>query len=95
MDFSIEPEFQQKLDWMNRFVREEVETMDLLFPQGSEQYNIRNQPARAMARRLQAKVREQGLWACHLTPEMGGKGYGQLKLGLMNEILGRTVRGGR
>jgi acyl-CoA dehydrogenase len=93
MDFSIDPEFQAKLDWMDRFVRDEVEAMDLLFPQGSEQFNIRNKKARAMARRLQAKVKEQGLWACHLTPEMGGKGYGQVKLGLMNEILGRTSWG--
>ena len=31
-DFSTEPEFQEKLDWMARFVREECETLDLLFP---------------------------------------------------------------
>jgi acyl-CoA dehydrogenase len=93
MDFSIEPEFQEKLDWMNKFVREEVEAMDLLFPQGSEQFNTRNHKARAMAKKLQAQVKGQGLWACHLTPEMGGKGYGQVKLGLMNEILGRTSWG--
>jgi acyl-CoA dehydrogenase len=93
MDFSIETEFQEKLDWMNRFVREEVEAMDLLFPQGSEQFNTRNRKARAMARRLQAQVKKEGLWACHLTPELGGKGYGQVKLALMNEILGRTSWG--
>ena len=93
MDFSIDPEFQEKLDWMNRFVREDVEAMDLLFPQGSEQFNIRNRKARAMAKKLQAQVKAQGLWACHLTPELGGKGYGQVKLALMNEILGRTSWG--
>jgi acyl-CoA dehydrogenase len=93
MDFSTEPEFQLQLDWMNAFVREEVEAMDLLFPQGSEQFNTRNKKARAMAKRLQTKVKEQGLWACHLTPEMGGKGFGQLKLALMNEILGRSSWG--
>jgi hypothetical protein len=31
-EFSTEPEFQEKLDWMERFVREEVEPLDLLFP---------------------------------------------------------------
>jgi acyl-CoA dehydrogenase len=31
-----------------------------------------------------------GLWACHLGPELGGLGYGQLKLALLNEILGRS-----
>jgi acyl-CoA dehydrogenase len=35
-------------------------------------------------------VKAQGLWACHLGPELGGPGYGQLKLALMNEILGRS-----
>ena len=39
---------------------------------------------------MQDKVRAQGLWACHLGPELGGQGYGQLKLGLMNEKLGRN-----
>ena len=35
-------------------------------------------------------MRERELWACHLDPELGGEGYGQLKLALMNEILGRS-----
>merc|ERR1719261_1771106 len=39
---------------------------------------------------LQRKVREMGLWACHLGPELGGPGYGQFKLALMNLILGRS-----
>ena len=29
-DFSTEPEFQEKLDWMDRFVREEIEPFDVL-----------------------------------------------------------------
>lgn len=32
IDFSTDPAFQEKLDWMARFVREECETFDLLFP---------------------------------------------------------------
>ncbi|MBS9376042.1 (R)-benzylsuccinyl-CoA dehydrogenase [Rhodococcus sp. B50] len=39
---------------------------------------------------LKEQVREQKLWACHLTPEHGGQGYGQVKLALLNEILGRS-----
>ena len=35
-------------------------------------------------------MRERGLWACHLGPELGGPGYGQVKLALLNEILGRA-----
>src|SRR5690606_23258230 len=89
-DFSTEPEFQEKLDWMDAFVREEVEPLDLLFPAGGDPYDVGNQAARAILRPLQAKVKEQGLWACHLGPELGGAGYGQVKLALMNEILGRS-----
>ena len=35
-------------------------------------------------------MKDHGLWACHLGPELGGQGYGQLKLALLNEILGRS-----
>ncbi len=35
-------------------------------------------------------MRAQGLWATHLGPELGGQGFGQLKLALLNEILGRS-----
>ncbi|MFJ6852379.1 acyl-CoA dehydrogenase family protein [Streptomyces sp. NPDC091271] len=89
-DFSTDPDFQQKLDWMKTFVREEVEPLDLLFPAGGDPYDTSNEAALAILRPLQRQVREQGLWACHLGPELGGQGYGQLKLGLMNEIIGRS-----
>ena len=36
-DFQTEPEFQQKLDWMDRFVREEIVPLEAdLDPDGSE-----------------------------------------------------------
>ena len=89
MDFRVEPEFQAKLDWIHKFVREQVEPLDLLFPSASSMYDTKNAQARAMIKPLREQVRSQGLWACHLSPELGGKGYGQLKLALMNEILGR------
>src|SRR5205823_4689943 len=38
---------------------------------------------------LKQQVRDHGLWACHLGPDLGGHGFGQLKLALLNEILGR------
>ena len=31
-----------------------------------------------------------GLWAAHLPPELGGMGYGQVRLGLLNEVVGRS-----
>ena len=38
-------------------------------------------------------MKERGLWASHLPPELGGGGFGQVKLGLMHEILGQTPYG--
>lgn len=91
IDFSIEPEFQAKLDWMERFVRDECETMDLLFPEQGAQFDPGHAAARRHLAPLQAQVKAQGLWACHLGPHLGGPGYGQVKLGLMNEIIGRST----
>ena len=90
IDFSVEPDFQAKLDWMDAFVRDECETMDLLWPAQGACYDTRNTAARAHLKPLQDRVRAQGLWACHLGPNLGGPGYGQVKLALMNEILGRS-----
>jgi acyl-CoA dehydrogenase len=42
---------------------------------------------------LKDEVKRQGLWAAHLPPDMGGLGFGQVKLGLMHEILGATPYG--
>ena len=39
---------------------------------------------------LREAVKERGLWAAHLPPELGGQGFGQVKLGLMHEILGTS-----
>ena len=90
-EFFTEPEFQEKLDWMTAFVRDECEPLDLLFPRPGDPYDVHNKASRAILEPLREKVKEQGLWACHLGPELGGQGYGQLKLALMNEILGRSA----
>ncbi len=91
IDFSVEPEFQTKLDWIHKFVREECQTMDLLFPEPCAQYDTNYTAARKHLKPLQEQVKAQGLWACHLGPHLGGPGYGQVKLALMNEILGRST----
>ena len=36
-EFFTEPEFQEKLDWMTAFVRDECEPLDLLFPRPGDQ----------------------------------------------------------
>ena len=89
-DFSTEPEFQAHLDWIRALVREEIEPLDVLFPGTGAPYDRRNPTTRAILRPLQERVKKRGLFACHLRPELGGQGYGQLKLALMYEILGRS-----
>ena len=84
-DFETDPDFQRKLDWMEKFVTDKVEPLGLL---GIHPYDVRNSTRNALVRPLQKEVQRQGLWACHLGPELGGQGFGQVKLGLMNEILG-------
>ncbi len=87
-EFSTDPEFQAKLDWTDAFVREEVEPLDLLW--GDRTFHPLDDKLRAIVDPLKQRVRDQKLWACHLGPELGGEGYGQVKLSLMNEILGRS-----
>jgi acyl-CoA dehydrogenase len=83
-DFSTEPEFQDKLDWMRSLVQEEIWPLETVLDElGSEGL------LRAIAP-LQEQVKQAGLWAAHLDPELGGQGFGQVKLGLMHEILGTT-----
>ena len=86
-DFSTDPEFQRELDWIRTFVQKEVEPLDHIL---GSQWDIHAPNFKKLVRPLQARVKERGLWACHLGPELGGKGYGQLKLALMNEQFGRS-----
>jgi acyl-CoA dehydrogenase len=68
---------------MRSFVRDEIlpiETLDLPYEQVLQ-----------VVKPLQEQVKAKGLWASHLEPELGGGGFGQVKLGLMHEILGQTA----
>ncbi|MEA2208451.1 MAG: acyl-CoA dehydrogenase, partial [Solirubrobacteraceae bacterium] len=79
-DFSTEPDFEAKLEWMREFVREQVMPLEVL--------DLDWRAFRRAIGPLQQRVRDEGLWAAHLGPELGGPGYGQVKLALMHEILG-------
>jgi acyl-CoA dehydrogenase len=85
--FETDPEFQRELDWMEEFVETEVAPIEMVL---SDSYDVINPNFIKLVRPLQAIVKERGLWACHLGPELGGPGFGQLKLALMNEILGKA-----
>src|ERR1700737_677573 len=86
-DFETDPEFQQRLDWVEDFVREEVEPLDYVI---GHPMNMADPVRRELIPPLQEKVRAQGLWGFHLSRELGGQGYGQVKNALLNEILGRA-----
>ena len=60
IDFRIEPELQAKLDWMAKFVREECEPMDMLFPGHGAPYDVANKEARAYMKPLQDQVKAAG-----------------------------------
>ena len=86
-EFQTDAEFQRELDWVAQFVRERVEPLDFVL---GSQWNIHDPGFRKLVRPLQATVKARGLWACHLGPELGGKGYGQVKLALLAEQFGRS-----
>lgn len=89
-DFETDPDFQVELDWVDEFVRTEIEPVDLVIEHA---WDVRDPVRNALIRPLQEQVRERKLWGAHLGPELGGLGYGQLKLALLNERLGRTHSG--
>jgi acyl-CoA dehydrogenase len=81
-DFSTEPEFERQLAWMRGFVRDEVLPLEVL--------DLDDRQFAVLAAPLRERVKVQGLWAAHLDADLGGQGFGQLKLGLMHEIIGRS-----
>ena len=86
-DFETDPQYQEQLDWADEFVREEVEPLDLVFPR--QQFVPLDATKRKIIDPLKQQVRDRGLWATHLGADLGGQGHGQVKLALLNEILGR------
>jgi acyl-CoA dehydrogenase len=84
-DFETEPEFAAQLTWMREFVREEI------FP--IETLRLTYEGILEIIKPLQDEVRSRGLWAAHLPPELGGMGFGQVRLGLMHEVLGQSPLG--
>jgi acyl-CoA dehydrogenase len=85
--FETDPDYQADLDWADEFVREEIEPLEFVVP---NMLDTADPVRQELVPPLQARVRERGLWATHLGPELGGQGHGQVKLALLNEILGRA-----
>jgi len=84
-DFETEPEFQAKLDWMRRFIDDNLVALEPVQPE------LPPAEWQVVKRHLQQQVKDQGLWGAFLGPELGGPGFGQLKLALMSEVIGRCM----
>jgi acyl-CoA dehydrogenase len=69
---------------MRTFVREEIWPLETIVDEISQEQLDR------LYAPLQEQVKARGLWAAHLPPDLGGQGFGQVRLGLMHEILGTS-----
>src|ERR1700742_4795498 len=85
-DFETDPEFEQHLVWMREFIDREIVPLEPILDDkmGSDEWAV-------VKRHLQDQVKARGLWGAFLDPELGGSGFGQLKLALMSEIIGRSM----
>jgi acyl-CoA dehydrogenase len=81
-EFGTDPEYREKLDWALALVEGSVYPLETL--------ELDEAAFRVLIAPLQKQVKEAGLWAAHLDLELGGQGFGQLKLGLLNEVVGRS-----
>ena len=81
-DFETDPEFEAQLVWMRAFVKEEIFPLETL--------RLPYDDVLKIIKPLQDQVKARGLWAAHLPAELGGMGFGQVRLGLMHEILGQS-----
>ncbi|HEV3187967.1 MAG TPA: acyl-CoA dehydrogenase family protein [Acidimicrobiales bacterium] len=84
-DFSTDEAFEEQLVWMRGFVREEIMPIEVL--------SLKHDQVVRLIKPLQEQVKAKGLWAAHLPADLGGMGFGQVKLGLMHEILGQSMYG--
>jgi acyl-CoA dehydrogenase len=89
-EFETDPKYARELEWVEDFVTNEVEPLEHVIRHA---WDLSDPVRQRLIPPLQQQVRERGLWACHLGPHLGGPGYGQVKLALLNEILGRTHAG--
>lgn len=81
-DFETDPDYAAKLAWARELVDAEVLPLETL--------SLDHAGLMALIAPLQRRVKAEGLWAAHLPPDLGGMGFGQVKLGLLHEVLGRS-----
>ena len=65
-NFETDADFQEQLDWIDDFVREEIEPLDFII---TSPYDLTDPVRNEIIRPLQKQVQDRELWACHLGPE--------------------------
>ena len=76
-DFDTDPEYQEKLDWVEEFMVNELEPLDLV---ALDPYDKKNAETMAILRPLQQQVRDHGLWAPHHASSASGSALGPNRL---------------
>jgi acyl-CoA dehydrogenase len=84
-DFETDSDFDHELRWMRSFIDEELVPLEpLLSALPPDEWRV-------VKAHLQGIVKERGLWGAFLDQRLGGPGFGQLKLALMSELIGRCM----
>ena len=84
-DFETDPEFQEQLDWMREFIDSEIVPLEPVLDElPADEWKV-------VRDHLRQQVKDRGLWGAFLDPKLGGQGFGQLKLALMSEQIGRSM----
>ena len=84
-DFETDPEFEEQLAWMRSFIDRELIPLEPVFDElPCDEWLV-------VKRHLQGQVKARDLWGAFLDPSLGGPGFGQMKLALMSEIIGRCM----
>ena len=84
-DFETDPEFQEHLDWIRELIDTEI------IPLEPVMHEMAAEDKALIRDLLRARVKERGLWGAFLDEKLGGLGWGQLKLALMSEQIGRSM----
>jgi acyl-CoA dehydrogenase len=84
-DFQTDSEFQAHLDWMRELIDTQIIPLEPVLAE------MPRDEVRAVRDHLRGQVKARGLWGAFLDPSLGGLGFGQLKLALMSEQIGRSM----
>jgi acyl-CoA dehydrogenase len=86
-DFTTDPEFAKTLDWVEEFVREEIDPLSFVI----KDWRDFDDPVRMeLIPPLQQIVKDKGLFSAHAPKAYGGAEFTELQLALLNERVGAS-----